>query len=950
MAAPPASSMPDTATPDATRPATTHPVTSVATTAGPSPALGNGTAACLAAPTLEGLLAGRLEGAALQHAERHLADCPTCNGRLLTLAGPIPDGAAESSSSEPAASPETLRVLGAIAQAAPFPGPLFPPAGGAPAGQKSAELAGFVELSFVGRGGSGTVYRARQASLGRWVALKVLSAETTPRSAARAQREAQALASLNHPHVVTVHEAHLLHSPPCLVMEWVAGGSLHDQLSQGPLSIAQATRLARQLAEGVAAVHALGLIHRDLKPANVLLARPTRDDGLTVDQDAPFQAKITDFGLAQPEAVGVRTTQEGLAVGTPAYMAPEQTGLRLGLGKVGPACDLYGVGAVVFAALTGRPPHAGETPMAVLASVAWTEPPWLCQLRSEVPVDLATIVAKCLRTSPSERYRSARELIDDLARLERGEAIEARSYTPREQLRNWMRRHPTLAVAAGLGGTLLLASILGVTYHLGQLRQSVTALEAEQERVSTALAQARQATIAERDLRRETIRQVANAHRVMLESLRHVDAITSDDARLLRLIRNFYHQQVQSSTGLGPELAEILGEGLTTLSFLESHQYQLPNLALEDTSLVLGLSHEHPESMPLLLSRAHSLNVRRQILRQVGRDAEADAALDEITALAGQEAITDPPTDHKSLVPSLLAMLWHAEDWSRALSLLERTLERELARSRAGERSSESWQALLALQSQRAGLLSRLERWPEADGALAEWLAMSHELQSLSPRLGDVLAAERVRLASQHLQLAGPHLPADRQLKLLSVGRELFANLHRLPVPLKVQIPAYIDWLEGLESLPDGVVSRDELEATTESLQEAIRLAGPRGPQLAVLPALIRLRLRHADRAITEQRPAEALQLARGNLADLDAGRQRVSLEHTPLWRESLDVAARACRELSQPAEELSYLSRARELAPEDERASYRERLARAAGELGVPWVDEPVKDAPAGE
>ncbi|MFM8287713.1 MAG: serine/threonine-protein kinase, partial [Planctomycetaceae bacterium] len=404
---------------------------------------------CLGETVLEALLAGQLTGDLQQGAERHLAGCDQCNQRLLQLAGPIPEGASDTLGSEPAASPETLRMLGSVVEAAPFPRPLFPATGVSLPGTQSAELAGFVELSFVGRGGSGTVYRARQASLGRWVALKVLSAETTPKSAARAQREAQALASLNHPHVVTVHEAHLLHSPPCLVMEWVAGGSLQDLLNDGPLSIAQATRLARQLAEGVAAVHALGLIHRDLKPANVLLSRPTRDDGVTVDRDAPFVAKITDFGLAQPEAVGGRTTQEGLAVGTPAYMAPEQTGLRLGLGKVGPACDLYGVGAVVFSALTGRPPHTGETPMAVLASVAWTEPPWLCQLRHDVPVDLATIVAKCLRTSPAERYRSARELVEDLARLERGEPIEARSYTPSEQLRNWMRRHPTQAVAAG---------------------------------------------------------------------------------------------------------------------------------------------------------------------------------------------------------------------------------------------------------------------------------------------------------------------------------------------------------------------------------------------------------------------------------------------------------------------------------------------------------------------
>ena len=426
---------------------------------------------CLSDATLRNLLQGGENETGQTAAERHLDQCDACAARLETLAGPLHDVLRVARPASPSVDSATLQMLVSTADnsvfarasrpAAHAPG-LLPPSASPPPG--------FESLTPIGRGASGTVYRARQMSLGRDVALKVLFSDQAPRAVARAQHEAQMVAGLQHPHLITIYEAELLQEPPYLVMEWISGGSLQDRLKQGPLSIDEVSLLAWQLAQGVAAFHAVGIVHRDLKPANVLLA--TDSAGADVDAST-FCAKITDFGLARAVNALSQGSQEGTAIGTPAYMSPEQTRLRPALGPVGQASDLYGVGAVLFAALTGRPPHNGETPLATLMAAAWEEPPWLPTLRPEVPTDLATIVAKCLRSQPAERYRTSQELLDDLQRFRHGLPIAARTYSRREQLRNWIRRHPTLSLALGFTGTLLTAALLGVGYHLVRLDRTL---------------------------------------------------------------------------------------------------------------------------------------------------------------------------------------------------------------------------------------------------------------------------------------------------------------------------------------------------------------------------------------------------------------------------------------------------------------------------------------------
>ena len=284
---------------------------------------------------------------------RHVDGCPTCLQRLdeFTRQNALPLAARAAAVCR---TPESDGLMAHLVRTIPAPAPLtwahdpkeprdpVPPA-----------IPGFEQLELVGRGGSGQVYRAWQPSCARWVALKVLNPGRSLGRSPRVLREARFLGRLNHRHVVRILDSGAHAGQPYLVMEWISGGSLHDRLRQGPLSIQESAQLGEQVASALAAVHALGIVHRDLKPANVLLEEPGADVGGRM-------AKLTDFGIARDEENEERLTSTGMILGTPQYMSPEQTGLLPETTVVGPASDIYGVGAVLFACLTGQPPRRGR--------------------------------------------------------------------------------------------------------------------------------------------------------------------------------------------------------------------------------------------------------------------------------------------------------------------------------------------------------------------------------------------------------------------------------------------------------------------------------------------------------------------------------------------------------------------------------------------------------------
>jgi hypothetical protein len=328
-----------------------------------------------------------------------------------------------------------------------LPPPASEPASAAPAPRGEAVLAppGYEVLGKLGEGGMGVVYKARQVNADRLVALKMIrhSAHAGPAELARFRTEAEAIARLQHPHVVQVFEVGEHNGLPFFSLEFCPGGSLDKKLAGTPLTPQEAAALVALVAQGVQAAHEAKVLHRDLKPANVLLA-------------ADRTPKVTDFGLAKKlDAQGV--TLPGVVMGTPSYMAPEQASGEVA--ELGPAVDVYALGAILYECLTGRPPFRAATVLQTLQQVQSDEPVPPARLNPQVPRDLEAVCLRCLEKDPARRYASAAELAEDLGRFGRGEPTRARPVGRLERGAKWARRNRPLAasLAAGLlaltGGT-----------------------------------------------------------------------------------------------------------------------------------------------------------------------------------------------------------------------------------------------------------------------------------------------------------------------------------------------------------------------------------------------------------------------------------------------------------------------------------------------------------------
>jgi hypothetical protein len=327
----------------------------------------------------------------------------------------------------------------------PLPAPAAPP--------------GYEVLGELGRGGMGVVCQARQVSAGRVVALKMLlhAGHADAEQLARFRSEAQAIARLQHPHVVQVFEVGEHGGLPFFSLEFCPGGSLDRKLAGTPLPPAEAAALVEKVARGVQAAHDAHVIHRDLKPANVLLA-------------ADGTPKVSDFGLARKlDAPGA--THSGVIMGTPSYMAPEQA--RGQVERLGPAVDVYALGAVLYECLTGRPPFRAAAVMDTLLQVVSEEPVPPRQLNAKVPRDLETVCLKCLQKEASRRYASAAELAEDLGRFGRGEPVVARPVAVAERAAKWVRRNRWLAGAlATVATTLLLGTALSIAFNIHAARSA----------------------------------------------------------------------------------------------------------------------------------------------------------------------------------------------------------------------------------------------------------------------------------------------------------------------------------------------------------------------------------------------------------------------------------------------------------------------------------------------
>jgi eukaryotic-like serine/threonine-protein kinase len=307
--------------------------------------------------------------------------------------------------------------------------------------QSRKRIPGYEILGELGRGGMGVVYKARQQSLDRIVALKMILAAShaSPTAITRFLHEAKTIALLTHPHIVQVFDYGSHEGKPYFSMEYLERGSLADELRGEPQPPTRAAQMVEALARAAQVAHDRGIVHRDLKPANVLLA----GDGTP---------KITDFGVAKRGDSVMTAT--GDVLGTPSYMAPEQAGGKID--QVGPASDIYALGAILYELLTGRPPFRGETVLDTLQQVKTAEPIPPSRLLPGLPRDIETIALKCLHKDPLRRYASATELAEDLARFQAGKPIQARPVGWAERTWRWCRRNPAQAGAAAAGAAALL--------------------------------------------------------------------------------------------------------------------------------------------------------------------------------------------------------------------------------------------------------------------------------------------------------------------------------------------------------------------------------------------------------------------------------------------------------------------------------------------------------------
>jgi eukaryotic-like serine/threonine-protein kinase len=352
-------------------------------------------------------------------------------------------------------------------------------------GRELPVVPGYKIIEEIGRGGMGVVYQALQLSLNRTVALKMILTgfQSGQKELSRFRLEAAVLARLQHPNIVQIYEVGEAGGRPYFALEFVGGGSLAQQLRGTPQPVRPAAQLVETLAQAVHAAHAHGVIHRDLKPANILL----RDecDG-ACDKFAGLSPlafrlpslvpKITDFGLAKcdgesgesPELRGCTVT--GDLLGTPNYMAPEQA--LVPRQPVGPAADVYALGAILYELLTGRPPFTGETPLTTILQVLHSDPVSVTSLQPNVPRDLETICLKCLRKDPRQRYSSAVELAEDIQRFLRDEPIRARPIRAVEKLRRWVRRHPASALLLTTGLLAPVVALITLSFLSARLVRS----------------------------------------------------------------------------------------------------------------------------------------------------------------------------------------------------------------------------------------------------------------------------------------------------------------------------------------------------------------------------------------------------------------------------------------------------------------------------------------------
>jgi serine/threonine protein kinase/tetratricopeptide (TPR) repeat protein len=499
--------------------------------------------------------------------------------------------------------------------------PLSRSAAAAPSPPKGEE---YEILGELGRGGMGMVYKARQLRLNRVVALKMIRAglHADPGDLFRFQREAEAVAQLRHPNIVQIYEVGDRHGLPFFSLEYVGGGSLQKQLDGTPRPPKQTAELIEILARAMDFAHKQGIVHRDLKPANILLT----EDGTP---------KITDFGLAKRlEEADSGQTGTGAILGTPTYMAPEQAQGKNRL--IGPAADVYALGAMLYDLLTGRPPFKGETIMDTLQLLQTTEPVPPTRLQPKVPRDLETICLKCLQKEPARRYGTALELAEDLNRFLNHQPIKARQTSLAERTWKWARRSPAAAALCALSaftvvalatGGWLLARSESERAHVAQTLK-VQADEAREEAVN-------EQKRAETNLYRAFESGDQLFQRIAQEALLNQPAMEKVRRDLLLRSLTFYQGFLKETPNNRNLLYDVGRSRRRVADIYEKLDDPLEALAhySEAGAIFDRLARENPGRSEYVYDEARTRNDRAIVLHRLERTDEAEKEYDRAATL-----------------------------------------------------------------------------------------------------------------------------------------------------------------------------------------------------------------------------------------------------------------------------------------------------------------------------
>jgi eukaryotic-like serine/threonine-protein kinase len=665
--------------------------------------------------------------------------CPACGAAGET---PAPDEFTALTGRDDEMPPPPRPLPDAVAQMAA--GLLVAPERAGPAGLPV--VAGYEILAPLGYGGMGLVYQARQVESGRVVALKMIlgGAHARPGDLARFRAEAGAVARLAHPHIVQIYEVGEQGGWAHFALEFVPGGSLARQLAGRPQPATPSARLVEAVARAMAYAHERGVVHRDLKPANILLT-------------ADGTPKVTDFGLAKRLDLEPGTspsrgrTRTGDVLGTPSYMAPEQTSGRPE--EVGPAADVYALGAILYECLTGRPPFQAATPLDTLLQVRGEDPVPPRRLVPSVPRDLDTICLKCLQKEPRRRYPSAAALAEDLRRFLAGTPVRARPAGAWERTVRWARRRKAVAALAGVSAAAVLSLLALGAWHqirLGgynaELRAERDAADRLREQAQAKEAEARQ----QKDEAEAHFRNALAAVKQMLVRVSEEDERLANEPRMELVRRNLLEDALRFYQGF---LKERPGD---------------PEVRWETASTYLRLG-----------------DLRKRLGQQTGAEEAYGAAIALFQGLAA-EFPRQPAHRHElagchNNLGSLLANTTRQEEAERAFHRA-RDIQQALAEEFPASEKYRS--ALAGTDHNLATLLAITRRLPEAEQALRRALEHRRRLAEEFPQE----ALYRRDLARTHhnlgmvLDLAGHPRKAEPAFRqALDLQRRLVEEFPRDP-------------------------------------------------------------------------------------------------------------------------------------------------------------------------